>query len=68
MSLTGVYNEDPEDENANSILIEGFLEHIKHLHNKELLLTTTESQKFTEILLSRPRDEESQIPFFHSSM
>lgn len=66
--LSGLHNEDQEEENANRILIEGFLDHIKNLHNKELLLTTTESQKFTEMIANRPRDEESHIPYFHSSM
>ncbi|XP_033214181.1 KICSTOR complex protein SZT2-like isoform X2 [Belonocnema kinseyi] len=63
----GLHNADHEEENANRILIDGFLDHIKNLHNKELLLTTTESQKFTEMIANRSRDEESHIPYFHTA-
>ncbi|XP_076285950.1 KICSTOR complex protein SZT2 isoform X2 [Lasioglossum baleicum] len=49
---------------ANKILMDNFLEHIKQLHNKELLLTSAESQKFTTMLLNRPRDGGPRLPFF----
>ncbi|XP_066587997.1 KICSTOR complex protein SZT2-like [Prorops nasuta] len=52
-------------ESANRMLMEGFLEHIKRLHNKELLLTSAESKRFTEMLAKRPREEGSPfLPFF----
>jgi len=41
-----------------------FLEHMKQLHNKELLLTSAESQRFTKMLLSRPRENIPPLPFF----
>ncbi|XP_076669350.1 KICSTOR complex protein SZT2 isoform X3 [Andrena cerasifolii] len=49
---------------ANKILMDNFLEHIKQLHNKELLLTSAESQQFTKMLLQRPRDGGPPLPFF----
>ncbi|XP_076659931.1 KICSTOR complex protein SZT2 isoform X2 [Halictus rubicundus] len=49
---------------ANKILMDNFLEHIKQLHNKELLLTSAESQKFSTMLLNRPRDGGPRLPFF----
>ncbi|XP_076247853.1 KICSTOR complex protein SZT2 [Calliopsis andreniformis] len=49
---------------ANKILMENFLERIKQLHNKELLLTTAESQKFTKMLLNRPRNGGPSLPLF----
>ncbi|XP_053983197.1 KICSTOR complex protein SZT2-like [Hylaeus volcanicus] len=49
---------------ANKILMDNFLEHIKQLHNKELLLTSAESQKFTRMLLNRRRDGGPRLPFF----
>ncbi|XP_043250268.1 KICSTOR complex protein SZT2-like isoform X1 [Colletes gigas] len=49
---------------ANKILMDNFLEHIKQLHNKELLLTSAESQKFTRMLLNRRRDDGPHLPFF----
>ncbi|XP_047362781.1 KICSTOR complex protein SZT2 isoform X1 [Vespa velutina] len=51
-------------QSANKILMEGFLKRVKHLHNKELQLTSTQSQKFTEMLLNRPREEESNLAYF----
>lgn len=51
-------------QSANRILMEGFLKRVKHLHNKELQLTSMQSQKFTEMLLNRPRDDESNLAFF----
>lgn len=44
--------------------MEGFLKRVKNLHNKELQLTSTQSQKFTEMLFNRPRDEEYNLAFF----
>lgn len=44
--------------------MDNFLEHIKQLHNKELLLTSAESQQFTKMLLQRPRDGGPPLPFF----
>ncbi|XP_076162167.1 KICSTOR complex protein SZT2 isoform X3 [Ptiloglossa arizonensis] len=49
---------------ANKILMDNFLEHMKQLHNKELLLTSAESQKFTKMLLNRCRDGGPHLPFF----
>ncbi|XP_031836676.1 KICSTOR complex protein SZT2 isoform X3 [Nomia melanderi] len=49
---------------ANRILMDNFLEHIKQLHNKELLLTSAESQKFALMLLNRPRDGGPNLRFF----
>ncbi|EFN84896.1 KICSTOR complex protein SZT2 isoform X2 [Harpegnathos saltator] len=55
---------DEDRNSANKILMGNFLEHIKQLHNKELLLTSAESQKFTRMLLSRPRENGPPLPFF----
>lgn len=55
---------DESRDNANRILMENFSEHIKHLHNKELLLTSAESQRFTKMLLNRPREDGPPLPFF----
>lgn len=55
---------DEDRNSANKILMGNFLEHIKQLHNKELLLTSAESQRFTRMLLSRPRDNSPPLPFF----
>nr|XP_033323084.1 KICSTOR complex protein SZT2-like isoform X4 [Megalopta genalis] len=49
---------------ANKILMDNVLEHVKQLHNKELLLTSAESQKFTTMLLNRSRDGGPRLPFF----
>jgi hypothetical protein len=55
-------NEDRD--NANKILMGNFLEHMKQLHNKELLLTSAESQRFTRMLLNRARENASSLAFF----
>lgn len=55
-------NEDRDS--ANRILMGNFLEHMKQLHNKELLLTSAESQRFTRMLLNRPRENIPPLPFF----
>ncbi|XP_032678990.1 KICSTOR complex protein SZT2-like [Odontomachus brunneus] len=55
---------DEDRNSANKILMENFLEHIKQLHNKELLFTSAESQKFTRMLLNRPRENGPLLPFF----
>ncbi|XP_012229201.2 KICSTOR complex protein SZT2-like isoform X1 [Linepithema humile] len=54
---------DEDRDSANRILIGNFLEHMKQLHNKELLLTSAESQRFTRMLLSRPRENAPPLPF-----
>lgn len=55
---------DEDREGANRILMGNFLEHMKQLHNKELLFTSAESQRFTKMLLNRPRENISPLPFF----
>ncbi|XP_063994970.1 KICSTOR complex protein SZT2-like [Diachasmimorpha longicaudata] len=50
-------------ENTNSILLENLMDHMKHLHNKEIILTASESQEFTEMLFSRPREVSTPLPF-----
>ncbi|XP_029156600.1 KICSTOR complex protein SZT2-like [Nylanderia fulva] len=55
---------DEDRDSANRTLMANFLEHMKQLHNKELLLTSAESQRFTRMLLSRPRENNSPLPFF----
>ncbi|KOX81297.1 Protein SZT2, partial [Melipona quadrifasciata] len=47
--------DDKGQGSANKILMDNFLGHMKQLHNKELLLTSAESQKFTKMLLERQR-------------
>ncbi|XP_024942950.1 KICSTOR complex protein SZT2 isoform X2 [Cephus cinctus] len=66
--LFSMFNDDPIciDENnygANGILMEGFLEHVRRLHNKELFLTPEDSENFTEMLLNRSRDNGPPFPF-----
>uniref|UniRef100_A0A0C9R6N5 Szt2 protein n=1 Tax=Fopius arisanus TaxID=64838 RepID=A0A0C9R6N5_9HYME len=55
----------PEEgsENTNGILLENLMDHMKHLHNKEILLTPSESQEFTEMLFTRPREASPALPF-----
>ncbi|XP_046747125.1 KICSTOR complex protein SZT2-like [Diprion similis] len=56
--LFSVFSDGPsgeEREGANKCLVEGLIEHIKRLHNRELIFTADESQRFTEMLLARPR-------------
>lgn len=55
---------DKEKRSANKILMDNFLEHMKQLHNKELLLTSAESQRFTKMLLDRRRIGGPLLPFF----
>lgn len=55
---------DKEKRSANKILMDNFLEHMKQLHNKELLLTSAESQRFTKMLLDRRRIGGPFLPFF----
>lgn len=55
---------DEDGDSANRILMGNFLEHMKQLHNKELLLTSAESQRFTKMLLNRPRENIPPLPFF----
>ncbi|XP_018338951.1 PREDICTED: protein SZT2-like [Trachymyrmex septentrionalis] len=55
---------DEDRDSANRILMGNFLEHMKQLHNKELLLTSAESQMFTKMLLNRPRENIPPLPFF----
>ena len=43
--------------------MEILLEHMKRLHNKELLLSGRESQKCTEMLIARSRDGGPPLPF-----
>lgn len=43
--------------------MDNFLEHMKQLHNKELLLTSAESQRFTKMLLDRRRVGGPPLPF-----
>lgn len=44
--------------------MDNFLEHMKQLHNKELLLTSAESQRFTKMLLDRRRIGGPLLSFF----
>ncbi|KAL0121707.1 hypothetical protein PUN28_006892 [Cardiocondyla obscurior] len=67
--LFSMFADDPvnineDKDNANRILMDNFLEHMKQLHNKELLLTSAESQRFTKMLFSRPRENIPPLPFF----
>ncbi|KYN29036.1 Protein SZT2, partial [Trachymyrmex cornetzi] len=55
---------DEDRDSANRILMGNFLEHMKQLHNKELLFTSAESQRFTKMLLNRPRENIPPLPFF----
>ncbi|KAI4483415.1 hypothetical protein M0802_013415, partial [Mischocyttarus mexicanus] len=64
MFTNGSDREEEGRQSANRILMEGFLKRVKHLHNKELQLTSSQSQKFTEMLLNRPRDDDSNSAFF----
>lgn len=57
-------HDDEDRDSANRILMGNFLEHMKQLHNKELLFTSAESQRFTRMLFSRPRENNSPLPFF----
>ncbi|XP_023246457.1 KICSTOR complex protein SZT2 [Copidosoma floridanum] len=41
----------------NGILMDGLLAHVRSLHNKELILSPAESDRFTEMLGSRPRPD-----------
>lgn len=62
--LFSIFTEGPsgeEREGANRCLMEGLLEHVKRLHNKELIFTPDESQRFSEMLLSRPRADAPPI-------
>ncbi|XP_048511777.1 KICSTOR complex protein SZT2-like isoform X2 [Athalia rosae] len=52
-----------EREGANRCLLEGLIEHIKRLHNKELIFTPEESQRFTKLLLARPRHDAPPLNF-----
>ncbi|XP_011497452.1 PREDICTED: protein SZT2-like isoform X2 [Ceratosolen solmsi marchali] len=52
-----------EENNANGILMEGLLNHIQNLHNKELILSATDSNRFTKMLAARHREEESKFFF-----
>ncbi|XP_043514984.1 KICSTOR complex protein SZT2-like isoform X3 [Frieseomelitta varia] len=56
--------DDKGQGSANKILMDNFLGHMKQLHNKELLLTSAESQKFTKMLLERRRAGGPPLPFF----
>ncbi|XP_031787876.1 KICSTOR complex protein SZT2 isoform X2 [Nasonia vitripennis] len=53
------------DNNANRILMDGLLNHIKSLHNKELILSAAESDRFTKMLLERPREDGARPQFCH---
>lgn len=64
LTLSDSVHIDEDRNSANKILMENFLEHIKQLHNKELLFTSAESQKFTRMLLNRPRENGPPLPFF----
>ncbi|XP_043487708.1 KICSTOR complex protein SZT2-like isoform X1 [Polistes fuscatus] len=64
MFANGTDHVEEGRQTANRILMEGFLKRVKHLHNKELHLTNSQSQKFTEMLFNRPRDEDSNSIFF----
>ncbi|XP_018404829.1 PREDICTED: protein SZT2-like [Cyphomyrmex costatus] len=55
---------DEDRDSANRILMGNFLEHMKQLHNKELLFTSAESQRFTKMLLNRPRENIPPLSFF----
>ncbi|KAJ8681967.1 hypothetical protein QAD02_017759 [Eretmocerus hayati] len=50
--------------NANRILIENLLNHMKSLHNKELILNAADSDRFTKMLAERPREEGTKPPFY----
>lgn len=58
-------DENPEgsNEDTNNILIECLMDQMKRLHNKELILSTSESQKFTEMLINRSREDARPLPF-----
>lgn len=55
---------DEDRDSPNKIFMENFLVHMKQLHNKELLLTSAESQNFTKMLFSRRRENGPPLPFF----
>ncbi|KAH0546460.1 KICSTOR complex protein SZT2-like isoform X1 [Cotesia glomerata] len=60
-------NPDGTNEDTNNILIECLMDQMKKLDNKELILSTLESQKFTEMLISRSREDGRPLPFSISS-
>ncbi|XP_076387408.1 KICSTOR complex protein SZT2 isoform X2 [Megachile rotundata] len=60
----GLTEADRGRESANKILMDNLLEHMKQLHNKELLLTSADSQRFTKMLLNRRRVGGPPLPFF----
>ncbi|XP_057320134.1 KICSTOR complex protein SZT2-like [Microplitis mediator] len=62
-------DENPEgsNEDTNNILIECLMDQMKRLHNKELILSTSESQKFTEMLINRSREDARPLPFSNNS-
>ncbi|CAK9801279.1 KICSTOR complex protein SZT2 [Anthophora quadrimaculata] len=64
MFAGGTVNNDEERGSANKILMDNFLKHMKQLHNKELLLTSAESQRFTKMLLDRRRIGGPPLSFF----
>lgn len=55
-----------EECNANRLLTDSFLEHIKNLHNKELMFSVADSEKFTKMLANRPRDESLHRNMFYN--
>ncbi|XP_043599602.1 KICSTOR complex protein SZT2-like isoform X2 [Bombus pyrosoma] len=64
MFADGTIGNDKGQGSANKILMDNFLDHMKQLHNKELLLTSAESQRFTKMLLDRRRVGGPPLPFF----
>ncbi|XP_034939533.1 KICSTOR complex protein SZT2-like [Chelonus insularis] len=54
---------DENREDTNNILMECLIDEIKRLNDKELILTISESQKFTEMLFYRPREDGKPLPF-----
>ncbi|OAD53477.1 Protein SZT2, partial [Eufriesea mexicana] len=64
-SCEGTAHNDKGQGNANKTLMDNFLEHMKQLHNKELLLTSAESQRFTKMLFDRQKPSSNTEPNFY---
>ncbi|KAK0161678.1 hypothetical protein PV327_008097 [Microctonus hyperodae] len=45
------------DSSTNSILMDSLMDHMKRLHNTELIMNDFDNEKFTKMLFNRPRDD-----------
>lgn len=56
------FNDHVEVENsANKIFMDSFLGHIRNLHNRELILSAAESDRFMKMLAARPKEENAKL-------